>query len=64
MKTQIWIAISFYLPVAILLKLLGIETSLYQLPQISALPSSRQPALCGHFRDSIPKMSYRLLPTS
>ncbi len=34
MKTQIWIAVSVYVLVAIIRKRLGLETSLYQILQI------------------------------
>jgi hypothetical protein len=34
MKTQIWIAVSVYVPVASVRKCLGVEASLYQLLQI------------------------------
>ena len=37
MKTQIWIAVSVYVLVAIVRKRLGIEASLYQLLQIFSL---------------------------
>src|SRR5207249_16367 len=36
-KTQIWIAVSVYVLVAILRKRLGLEASLYQIPQILSL---------------------------
>ena len=37
MKTQIWIAVSVYVLVAILRKRLGLEASLYQILQILSL---------------------------
>ena len=36
-KTQIWIAVSVYVLVAIVRKRLGIEATLYQIPQVLSL---------------------------
>ena len=50
-KTQIWIAVSVYVVVAILRKLLGgLEASLYQICRFSVLPFSRKRPFYGHFR--------------
>ncbi len=47
-KTQIWIAVSVYVLVAILRKRLGLEASLYQILQILSLtPFERMPILCA-----------------
>ena len=47
-KTQIWIAVSVYVLVAILRKRLGVEASLYQILQILSLtPFERMPILCA-----------------
>ncbi len=47
-KTQIWIAVSVYVLVAILRKRLGLEASLYQILQILSLTSfERMPILCA-----------------
>jgi len=63
-KTQIWIAISVYVLVAIVRKRLGIETSLYQLLQIFSVTLFEKTPFYGHFRISIPKMSYRHFTTN
>ena len=57
-KTQIWIAVSVYVPVAIVRKRLELEASLYQILQVLSLTHSRKPPFYGHFSQSIPKMSY------
>jgi hypothetical protein len=44
-KTQIWIAISVYVLVAIVRKRLGIETSLYQLLQIFCVTLFEKPPI-------------------
>jgi len=63
-KTQIWIAVSVYVLVAIVRKRLGIEASLYQLLQIFSVTLLEKTPIYGHFRDSIPTMSYSHLPTN
>lgn len=51
-KTQIWIAVSIYVLVAIVRKRLGIEASLYQLLQIfSVTLFEKTPILCAFQRD-------------
>ncbi len=48
MKTQIWIAVSVYVLVAIVRKRLGLETSLYQILQILSLTLfEKTPILCA-----------------
>jgi hypothetical protein len=46
-KTQIWIAISIYVPVAIVRKRFGLERSLYQILQISVSPVMGWSGLTG-----------------
>jgi hypothetical protein len=47
-KTQIWIAVSVYVLVAIVRKRLGVEASLYQLLQILSLTLfEKTPILCA-----------------
>lgn len=47
-KTQLWIAVSVYLLVAIVRKRLGLEASLYQILQILSLTlSEKMPILCA-----------------
>ena len=47
MKTQIWIAVSVYVLVAIVRKRLGLEASLYQILQIFSLTLfEKTPILC------------------
>ena len=47
-KTQIWIAVSFYVLVAIVRKRLGLEARLYQILQILSLTLfDKTPILCG-----------------
>ena len=48
MKTQIWIAVSVYVLVAIVRKRLGLQTSLYQILQILSLTLfEKTPILCA-----------------
>ena len=48
MKTQIWIAVSVYVLVAIVRKRLGLESSLYQILQIFSLTLfEKTPILCA-----------------
>ncbi len=52
MKTQIWIAVSIYVLVAILRKRLGLEASLYQALQILGVTLFEKTPFCRHFRHS------------
>jgi hypothetical protein len=54
-KTQIWIAVSIYVLVAIVRKRLGLEASLYQILQILF---SRKRPFYGHFRRATPITIY------
>ncbi len=64
-KTQIWIAVSAYVLVSIVRKRLGMEASLYQIPQILSLTLFENlPPFYGHFRGSIPRTSYSTIQTS
>lgn len=48
MKTQIWIAVSVYVLVAIVRRRLGLEVSLYQILQIFSLTLfEKSPILCA-----------------
>ena len=49
-KTQIWIAISVYLLVAIVKKTLKLDPSLYTILQILSLPFSKKPRFYRHFQ--------------
>jgi len=51
-KTQIWIAVSIYVLVAILRKRLGLEASLYQPLQILGVTLFEKTPFCRHFRHS------------
>ena len=46
-KTQIWIAVSIYVLVAIVRKRLGLEASLYQILQILSLTLFEKPHFTG-----------------
>ncbi len=48
--TQIWIAVSVYVLVAIVRNRLGIEDGLYQILQILSLICSRKPPFYRHFK--------------
>ena len=49
-KTQIWIAVSIYVLVAIVRKRLGMEASLYQILQILSLTQFEKTPILRHFR--------------
>ena len=53
-RTQIWIAVSVYVLVAIVKKRLGLEASLYTLLQVSRSPSSRKCRCPRHFPKARP----------
>jgi len=64
-KTQIWIAVSVYVPVAIVRKKLGIEVSLYQILQVLSLTLfEKTPILRAlqqiHSQDDLPCLSNQL----
>jgi transposase len=63
-KTQIWIAVSVYVLVAILRKRLGVEASLYQILQILSLTLFEKRPFYGHFTHSAPVMTYPIPATS
>ena len=52
MKTQIWIAVSVYVRVAIVKKRLDLDASLYTLLQILSGPSSRKCPYIKHLRET------------
>lgn len=64
MKTQIWIAVSVYVLVAIVRKRLDLEVSLYRILQVLSLTLSRELPFYGHFRTSAPKIIYQAQTTS
>jgi len=49
-KTQIWIAVSVYVLVAIVRKRQGLEASLYQILQVLSVTLSRKRPFYGHFK--------------
>jgi IS4 transposase len=53
-KTQIWIAVSMYVLVAIIRKRLGLETSLYQILQILSITLFEKTPFCRHFTRPTP----------
>jgi hypothetical protein len=57
-KTQIWIAVSIYVLVAIVRKRLGLEASLYQILQIFSVLFSRKCPFYRCFRRVSPKQTY------
>ena len=57
-KTQIWIAVSVYVLVAIVRKRLGIEATLYQILQVLSLTQFEKTPFYGHFSRSTPKTIY------
>lgn len=54
MKTQIWIAVSVYVLVAIVRKRLGLEASLYQILQVFSITLFEKTPFYGHFRHPTP----------
>jgi transposase len=54
-KTQIWIAVSIYVLVAIVRKRMGLEASLYQILQILSVTLFEKPPFYRHFRRRTPK---------
>jgi hypothetical protein len=54
-KTQIWIAISVYVLIAIVQKRLGIELTLYQILQILSLTLFETPHFTGTAASSLPR---------
>ena len=63
-KTQIWIAVSVYVLVAIVRKKLNAEASLYQILQVLSLTLFERPPFYGRFRGSSSKTSYPHLATN
>jgi hypothetical protein len=57
-KTQIWIAVSVYVLVAIVRKRLGLEASLYQILQILSLTLFEKTPFYGYFSHPTPKTIY------
>jgi hypothetical protein len=56
-KTQIWIAVSAYVLVAIVRKRLKIEARLYQLLLVFSVTISSKPLFYRHFRQTTSKMT-------
>ena len=66
-KTQLWIALSVYVLVAILRKHLNLDASLYQIPQILSVSLfEKTPILAAvqasESRDELPNISNQLIP--
>ena len=59
-KTQIWIAVSVYVLVAIVRKRLGLEASLYQILQILSVTLFEKTRPCSH---QTPMKTYSITPT-
>ena len=57
-KTQIWIADSVYVLVAIVRKRLRMEASHYQILQILSVTLFEKTPFYGHFSHPVPKMTY------
>ena len=65
-KTQIWIAVSIYVLVAIVRKRLGLEESLYQILQVLSISLfEKMPILCAFqpsdFQDDLPDSGNQLI---
>ena len=63
-KTQIWIAISVYVHVAIIRKRLGIDRSLYQILQILSITILEKQPICRPFTRLIPNSMNSKILTS
>jgi hypothetical protein len=63
-KTQIWIAVSVYVLVAIVRKRLGLEASLYQILQILSLTLFEKCPFYRHSSHRTPKMNQAMIPTN
>jgi hypothetical protein len=63
-KTQIWIAVSVYVLVAIVRKRLGLESSLYQILQILSMTLFEKTPLLQAFSLATPERTYSIPPTS
>jgi hypothetical protein len=63
-KTQIWIAVSVYVLVAITRKRLMLPISLYQILQILSVTLFEETPFYRHFSRSTPRKNYPITPTS
>ena len=63
-KTQIWIAVSVYVLVAIVRKRLGLEASLYQILQILSVTLFEKRPFYGSCSRPLPTKTYSMTPTS
>jgi len=63
-KTQIWIAVSVYVLVAIIRKRLTLEISLYQILQILSVTLFEKRPFYRHFSPTIPNTTYPILLTN
>jgi len=63
-KTQIWIAVSVYVLVAIVRKRLALEVSLYQILQILSVSFSRKRPFYRQFRRATPRMVHPIPATN
>jgi len=63
-KTQLWIAISIYVLVAIIRKHFGLEASLYQILQILSVTLFEKSPFYGPFQCSTPKTIWLTAVTS
>jgi hypothetical protein len=60
-KTQIWIAVSVYVLVAILKKRLGLEPSLHQMLQVLSVTLFEKPPILRAFQDVDSKDPYHAI---
>ena len=63
-KTQIWIAVSVYVLVAIVRKRLGLKLAFTRSSRSSVLLSSRKRPFYRHFRPLVPNSTYPILTTN
>ena len=63
-KTQIWIAVSIYVLIAIVRKRLGLEASLYQILQILSVTLFEKMPLLQHSSHPTPKTNPPMTPTN
>ena len=63
-KTQIWIAVSVYVLVAIVRERLAIEAALYQVLQVLSLAQFEKTPFYRHFSRSTPKTIYHARSTN
>jgi hypothetical protein len=63
-KTQIWIAVSVYVLVAIIKKELGLDQSLYTILQFLSVSIFEKTPIFRHFRSMTPKINRRVLISS